>query len=112
MFMVRQLQIGGALAAAGGIPGDEPSGVRIIGGTLALAPAAYALLASSRGSSALLRAALTIPKGSKRMPGMVIKLGAALRREQKRLQPPPKRTKKQRIEGLRKKAIELGARDE
>jgi hypothetical protein len=110
MFMVRTLQVGGGLAAIGASPGDEPTSVRLIGGTIALTPVIYAALASSRIGSSLLRGALTLPKGSKRLPGMVIKLNAALLRERKRLLEEPK--KKAPIEGLRQKAIGLGARDE
>jgi len=80
-FLVRSIQIGGALTATGAGPGDEPLGARIAGGGIAIAPAAFALLAGNKPGNALLRAGLKLPKGSKALPGIVLKMNAAIRRE-------------------------------
>jgi hypothetical protein len=83
-FLVRSVQIGGALTAVSGFKGEDDLVTIGAGGAVALTPAVFALLSGSRSGNALLRAGVRLPKGSKSLPAIVIKLNAAIRRERKK----------------------------
>ena len=86
-FLVRSIQIGGAATALSGFKGENDPVTIGLGGTVALTPAIFALLSGSKSGNALLRAGLKLPKGSKALPGIVLKLNAAIRRERNKNKP-------------------------
>ena len=86
-FLVRGAQLGGAAAVAAGFRGENDPVTIGSGGTIVLAPAAFALLAGTGKGNALLRIGLKLPKGSKALPGIVLKLNAAIRRERNKNKP-------------------------
>jgi hypothetical protein len=83
-FLVRSVQIGGALTAASGLKGEDDLVTIGAGGAVALTPAVFALLSGSRSGNTLLRAGVRLPKGSKILPSLVLKMNAHLRRERKK----------------------------
>jgi hypothetical protein len=85
-FLVGSIQLGGAGTVAAGLAGDNDLVTIGSGGAIVLSPAIFALMSGSRGGSALLRAGLRMPKGSKSLPKIVLKMNAAIRRERKKQQ--------------------------
>jgi hypothetical protein len=101
VLFIKGIQTGGGIAAVGGLPfvNDNPV-TMLAGGTVAIAPAAWALAASKPASSALIRGLLKMPKGSKRIPGIVAKLNKSLLRDAKIL-PKDKKQQPRNVGGLR-----------
>jgi hypothetical protein len=85
-FLVRSVQIGGALSAGAGLRGDNDFVSVGTGGAIALTPAIFALLSGSKAGNTMLRSGVRLPKGSKILPALVIKMNAHLRRERKKKQ--------------------------